>query len=113
MEMRQFNDARNVLSDALKGLEAVYGKSSAELVPAISMLANTSGALGRSRQQVKLFQRALDLIAKRNGRSSAEYADLSSAAGESLWQYSSNRKPPSMHSKVELPVLTASGLVIL
>ena len=92
METHQFKDAQDVLSDALKGLEAVYGKDSAELVPAISMLANTSGALGRSRQQMKLYQRALELIAKRNGKASAEYADLSFAAGDSLWLYSANRK---------------------
>ena len=92
MESGEFRDARNVLADALKELEKVYGKKSVELVPAISMLANINAKLGRTGEQEKLYKRALELTAKRYGTAGAQYADLSNEAGNSLLLYSGNRQ---------------------
>jgi len=85
MESQQLQEARDILNHALNGLEKLYGKNSAEIVPAISMLAMANGKLRETRLQESLYKRALKLVGKR-------YADLSYEAGHSLLQYSFNRK---------------------
>lgn len=92
MEARELQDAREILEDALKELEKLYGKQSTELVPAINILAIINGRLRHSRQQMKLYQRALKLVAKRHGRTSVQYADLSYEGAYHLLQYSRKYK---------------------
>ena len=92
MDVQRFDDAKDALAEALDGLEEVYGKDSVELVPVISVLAHSNGALGRPRTQTRLYDRALELVEEHYGRSSAEFADLSLRAGRSLSQYSASKR---------------------
>ena len=104
---QDFEAAVPVLTGALDGLEQEYGGNSVEIVPAIIVLANANGGLGETTEQIRLYERALKIVAERYGESSSEHEELKATIVDAANVYSSD---PAIESFIE-PLLPFLPLV--
>lgn len=79
-------EAREVLLDALRKLEGIYGKDSLKLIDTIKAAADAwGGHPDYARRQHSGYKRALRITAHHFGKDSVEYADLSMETGARLY----------------------------
>ena len=77
------DDAKRVLTIALKRYEAIYGKDSEELIPVLMDLGKASLHSPRASSAAK-FRRALQLIAESDGKETDRYAWACIEAGDTI-----------------------------
>lgn len=95
---QEFKPAQEVLTRVLTGLRKVFGENSVETVPVIISLANAYGGSDNPSEQIRLYERALDIVLERYGEWSREYVGLKTAIADAALLYSGD---PSIESFVE------------
>ena len=83
LRSRYRDDAKRVLTIALKRYEAIYGKDSEELIPVLMDLGKASLHSPRASSAAK-FRRALQLIAESDGKETDRYAWACIEAGNTI-----------------------------
>jgi TonB family protein len=90
VESQEYKVAQEYLDRALAGLERALGENAEEIVNIIITLANANGGLGEPSEQIRLYERALKIVAERYGEMSYEYVRLESGIAGTALQYSSD-----------------------
>lgn len=83
--------ARDLLQEAVKRYEKLYGKDSAELIPVLMDMGRASAEYFNAARQKRYFNRALKLAGKHYGKKSVRYGRLCTNAGISILE--SSRSP--------------------
>jgi TonB family protein len=90
-QLGNFEDSIAVYSDSLKAFEAVHGKNSMELAPALMGLGHASAYMNNNRTMKKSFNRVLKLAEKSFGKNSAEFGWYSVKAGVDILNLAEDR----------------------
>lgn len=80
--------ARKQLKESLKIYSDIYGKSSVKLIPVLVEYADASSERFRPADQLRIYKRALKIVASEYGSDSPEYAELSYRTGKNSYELS-------------------------
>ena len=80
--------ARKQLKESLKLYEGIYGKRSIKLIPVLVEYADASSERFRPADQLRIYKRALKIVASQYGSDSPEYAQLSYRTGKNSYELS-------------------------
>jgi len=76
------------LKDALNRYEDIYGNSSVKLIPVLVEYADANSEPFRPADQLRIYKRALKIVASQYGSDSPEYAELSFRTGKNSYELS-------------------------
>ena len=85
---RKTSESRAVLERSLELMENIHGKSSIELVPVMSDLADAYSSYRSSDRQLSHYKQAIKIVRKEHGKKSMEYADLAFRAATNTFSFS-------------------------
>jgi len=86
------DESKEILKEALDLAEEIHGKDAMRLVGILSNLADAEGESYSPGRQLKLYKRALKIVANSEGEESDDYAHLALRAGNNVYQYSRSAK---------------------
>ena len=90
-QLGNFEEAIPVYSDSLEATEAVHGKESMQLAPALMALGHANAFIGKKKSMRQSFGRTLKLAEKNHGKGSAEYGWYSVKAGIDILNVADDR----------------------